>query len=391
MTVPRLRHWTIDVALRYWADHVLDREHHGFLNRICADGGPVPGDPKTALTQARCLYTYAHAMTLGAGPWAREAADSCKTFLVRHMWDDRAGGWRTRTGRDGTADDSVADGFKDAYDQGFILLSMAWYHKATGDPEALVWARKTMDFIDAVLADPEFGGYHERTWTEGEDYPLPRRQNPHMHLLEGLLAMFEVTGEREWIDRAAGIVDLLRTRFRDPATGTLREFMGRDWSDYPAPRGLIREPGHHMEWTWLLLHYRRLSGDDSVLPIADFLYGFAIRHGWETNPSLPFAAYDEVMADGTPLQTAKLLWPQTEALKAYLARWEFLGDEDAKQRAWRVLETLFGTYVDVETGVWRNRISREGEILEAEAPTRLLYHLYMALGEAIRVMPEWSD
>lgn len=388
MTVPPLKNWTLNVCLKYWAENVRDFEHGGFFTRLGADGRPVPDDAKTALTHLRLLFTYSHAVTLGAGPWAREAADSCFAFLTRRVWDESNGGWRMRVGRDGDPRAAGADSRKDCYDQGFALLAMAWYHVATGHPEALDWARRSIAFLDTVLKDAEYGGYHERTWTEGEAYPLPRRQNPHMHLLEGLLAMYEVTRENEWIVRAAAIVDMMDRKFRDPETGTLREFMGRDWSRFPGPRGLVREPGHHLEWTWLLLQYRRLSGDDKILPVAEFLYGFAIRHGIESDPALPLAAYDEVGPDGAIIEPAKLLWPQTEALKAFLARWELLGDADGKMRAERHLESMFRHYINLETGVWHNRISREGGSIEPDTPTRLLYHLYMSLAETIRVLPE---
>ncbi len=388
MPMPPLRDWTLNTCLKTWADIAQDSRHGGFFPRLGPDLRPVTEDPKPCLTIMRLLFTYAHATTLGAGPWARAAADSCYDFAVRHLWDETTGGWRMRVGCDGDPQGPGADPAKDTYDQGFVLLAMAWYHKVTGRAEPLDWMRRTMAFLDAEVRDPVHGGYHERLWKEGEPYPLPRRQNPHMHLLEGLLAACELTGERGWLERAAAIVDLMNRKFRDPANGTLREFMGRDWSDFPPPQGRVREPGHHFEWTWLLLHYRRLSGDDAVLPIADSLYGFAVRHGVENDPALPLAAYDEVAADGSVLTPSKILWPQTEAIKAFLARWEFLGDEDARMRAQRHLDAMFRHYIDTTSGAWCNRITRDGAPLETEVPTRILYHLYMALAEAIRVLPE---
>ena len=59
---------------------------------------------------------------------------------------------------------------------------------------------------------------------------LPRRQNPHMHLLEALLALHVATGEKNWLRRAGALVDLFKRRFVDPQTGALIEFFGEDWS-----------------------------------------------------------------------------------------------------------------------------------------------------------------
>src|SRR2546430_13023820 len=44
---------------------------------------------------------------------------------------------------------------------------------------------------------------------------LPRRQNPHMHLLEALLALHVATGEKNWLRRAGALVDLFKRRFAD--------------------------------------------------------------------------------------------------------------------------------------------------------------------------------
>ena len=88
---------------------------------------------------------------------------------------------------------------------------------------------------------------------------LPRRQNPHMHLLEALLALHAATGEKNWLRRAGALVDLFKRRFSDPQTGALIEFFAEDWSPRPGDEGRLREPGHQFEWVWLLYEYIALT------------------------------------------------------------------------------------------------------------------------------------
>ena len=47
---------------------------------------------------------------------------------------------------------------------------------------------------------------------------------------------------------------------------------------------------------------------------------------------MPPLAFDSIDATGKPIAQTKLMWSQTEAIKAFVARAEFLGDDDAAQR-----------------------------------------------------------
>ena len=102
------------------------------------------------------------------------------------------------------------------------------------------------------------------------------------------------------------------------------------------------------------------------------------------------AAFDEVAPDGTLVTGSKLLWPQTEALKAFAARAELLGDDAARALAQRHIAIFFERYLSVDTGTWRNRLARDGDVIDATAPTRILYHVVLGLAEAMRVFPEWA-
>ena len=386
--MPALRPWLIERCLPFWAETARDHDFGGFVGVVDENANPVVEAPKAALVQARQIYSFAHGRLLGADSSTTMAAMAAYDFLIDNMWDWKDGGFFHRVGRDGDPAGEGADTMKDFYDHSFVLFGLAWLHRATKDHRPLAWARKTMEFMDDALADPEYGGYHEND--RSDPYPLPRRQNPHMHLLEALLALYETTGEDDWLTRAGAIVELFHTRFLDTGTGTLREFMGRDFAEAPAPAGRIREPGHHFEWVWLLLHYGRLSGDTGVRETAGRLYRFAMDHGVETDPAFPAAAFDEAAPDGTLITDSKLLWPQTEAVKAFCARAELLGDADGRALAERHLAMMFERYLSAETGSWRNRLGRDGTVLDPTAPTRILYHVMMCVSEAMRVFPEMA-
>ena len=96
----------------------------------------------------------------------------------------------------------------------------------------------------------------------------------------------------------------------------------------------------------------------------------------------------EVTPEGELLTGSKLLWPQTEAVKAFAAQAEFFGDRNARALAEGHVALLFEHFLSAETGSWRNQIRRDGTVLDATAPTRILYHVMVGLVEVSRVFEE---
>ncbi len=366
----RLRTWIDEQALPLWADTGIDREHGGFVERLTLDGKPADDDYKRMRVQARQIYVYSHAALNG---WSGPALDTARqgyAFLCEHYWH-ADGGWIFSTRRDGGALDSL----REAYEQAFALFALAWYYRASGDAAVLDWARRTLAFMDERLADSVHGGFRESLPDR-----LPRRQNPHMHLLEACLALHEASGETAYLDRARRLVALLQDRFLETKTGTLGEYFTADWRPAAGEPGQRVEPGHHFEWVWLLHQYDRARGDD-VAAERDMLYRHATAHGVDEDG----LAYDGILRDGTADDTNKRLWPQTEAIKALVTRHEAAGDPEAADRLGRLLDTVFNRYLGVGSGYWVDQVDRRGRGIVEHAPASTFYHLYLAFREVLRV------
>jgi mannose/cellobiose epimerase-like protein (N-acyl-D-glucosamine 2-epimerase family) len=380
----QIRTWLAGHALPLWSHAGLDTEQGGFTEALTLDGKPLFDRDKRLRVQARQVYVYSHAHLLGwtppaGGPSALDAAAHGFRFMTENHWHEPGGGFVFSVRRDG----APADARIEAYEQAFVLFACAWYHRASGDPKALAWADRTMAFLDSALADPAHGGYFENPGRG-----LPRRQNPHMHLLEALLAMHAATGAPDWLARADTIVELFRTRFFDSATGTLGEFFGPDWSAAPGTEGRIVEPGHHFEWCWLLYQYGRARGID-ISDLAGALYRFAEDRGTDHDAG-PAAGlgFDAVLRGGDIHDSDKRLWVQTEAIKAQLACIEAAGsagDPDASARLAALLERLFTLYLAVGHGNWQDHLDRGGRGFAESAPASSFYHLFLALTEVLRV------
>ena len=137
-----------------------------------------------------------------------------------------------------------------------------------------------------------------------------RRQNPHMHLLEAVLALYETTGRARDFARADALVKLALERMIDPESGALLEDFSPDWKPL-LPRGENRvEPGHQFEWYWLLGEYRRLGG---IVPesVTDRLLMFGLDHGLDQSTGL---IVDAVTDSGSVMIPSFRSWPHAEGV-----------------------------------------------------------------------------
>lgn len=366
-----LNAWLTTRLLPGWIERAFDPARPGFVEYLGPDGTPEVGDLRTTLVTARLTYVFSHAHLLGV-PGALAAARHGFTFLT--------GACRRADGRfvhSCTAQGEVVDGRTDFYDLAFVLFALGWFAKATGEANALAIAGEVMAFLEAELAHPA-GGFREDTLDA-----QPRRQNPHMHLLEACHALAAVSPDPRWLAAADRLVQLMQEQMLDEA-GTLGEFFSEDWAAFPGPRGLIREPGHHFEWTWLLYHHERLTGSGGARETARKLHAFG-QHQVDVPANSSRLVVNEIDPKGRVLNGAALLWPQTEYLKALVARIEFEGDNDAAARLDRHLRLMFKHFVDRESGVWVNQIDERGRPISERVPVRVLYHLVLALAEVCRV------
>lgn len=364
--------WTYEKALPFWADRGLDRAGLGFVEHLDLQGNDARAPFKRMRVQARQVYVFSHAALTGFAP-GLEVARRGVDFILRHGRTSD-GVWARRLGRDG----GVLDPTPDFYDQAFVLFALAWWARASGDDSAIDLADRSLEGLDRVLGRSDGRGYHAERPDGSEAV-----QNPHMHLLEALLALYETTGAARFKERAIGVTRLFQEAFYDSATGSLAEYYDQEWRRAAGDRGRIVEPGHQFEWSWLLHHATRLTGED-LRSEARGLFRFAEANGLESDTGL---TWDEVLDDGTVNKRSYRSWPQTEALKAHLARFEFDGELNEARLA-QIVDNLLDRYLAVEPiGAWIDHFAADGSTISDKVPASTLYHVFLAFSELLRLRP----
>jgi mannose/cellobiose epimerase-like protein (N-acyl-D-glucosamine 2-epimerase family) len=374
--------WFRAVLLPFWLDASWDRRYGGFVERLDRHGRVAPLGYKRVRLQGRQIYVFAQAAVDGLLPEAAEAAKSGVEFVIRNAWNREEGGWVFKLSIDGR---QQLDEVRHLYCQAFVLFGFAWYMRCAKDPEVLGWIDKTLAFIDTRMTHPS-GGYWNMWTSSAERTYLPRLQNPHMHLLEALLVLAETTRIDEYLNRARKLVWLLRNRLCPPPHQRVGEYFDELWGLQAGPDGSRHEPGHQFEWIWILHQYRQLSGDTSIEQIVEPLLEYTLKHGVDRADNALFAVYDEIDAEGMPLVASKRLWPQTEMLKALLAAYEWSGERKYRTAAVSTLKMILQTYLRGGEPLFDEHYDRFGHRIVDDVPVSSLYHLYLALSEAARVL-----
>ena len=368
--------WVFASLLPFWRTRGVDSEAGGFHEKLDLDCRPIVRDGKRCMVQARQIYTFAQADMIGALDAGTDAAAVGRDFLLAHFAHPD-GGWRFRVSRDGRP----ADDTRDLYTQAFVLFALSWLHR-TGDRDARAHADRTLAFLDDEMSHPE-GGYREAVGGAPKSSHGERRQNPHMHLFEALLDWHEATDDRMWLDRSRAMAELLDRRF--VVDGSLREFFDDGLRPASGAPGQQVEPGHHYEWVWLLHRFRALGGGSDFDALASALYNFAEKQGIDAETG---EVLDAVTADGAPLQCGRRLWPQTEAIKAHIARFEATGDDAFIDRMTRQADAFHQAHIaGAPTGGWREHLDAKGGPLLSVLPASSLYHVTVAASEIRRLSP----
>jgi mannose/cellobiose epimerase-like protein (N-acyl-D-glucosamine 2-epimerase family) len=366
----RFAQWGLQTALPFWAAHGWDDVHGGFLESLALDGSPIRGEARRVRVQARQIYVFARAEHEG---WfaGLDLAEAAASLLLQRAWQaDGKPGWAHLL----TDQGAVANPVRDLYDHAFILLALAWLGRATGKSAWFDLADETLAWLDAAMADPA-GGYLESD--TGPQWP--RRQNPHMHLFEALLALYEATGRAEYLTRAGAIKTLFGRVFHDPAPAVVREFFNADWGRASGELGAVLEPGHLCEWAWLLHEYHRLSGD-LLDPAAKALFQTAMRIGVNPQTGLLYAA---VNVRGEVLDASSRTWMQTEWLRTavLMQRLDLSGAEAQVQRS---ASAVLDHHLDgVVKGGWIDQFDAGGAAVSDRVPASTLYHVFGSLAECV--------
>jgi mannose-6-phosphate isomerase len=358
-----LSSWLVRHAYPCWWSRGVDHARGGFHESLRLDGQPA-GEPRRARLYPRQIYAFSVAAELG---WSGPATDAVRQGLEALLADFRRpdGLYRGLVAPTGATLVERAV----LYDQAFVLLGFAGAHKALVDSSARDDARGLLARIHATLRNPH-GGFEESAPPS-----LPLLANSHMHLLEACLAWMDQDNDRAWSELAEEIVELALRRFHDPASGFIREFFDRQWTQVPGEDANAVEPGHQYEWAWLLLRWSQRVHNPRAHQLALQLIDHTEDHGVDQARAV---AINTLYSDGRARDARARLWPQTERVKATCLAGEVTHQQRYFEAATEATRSLL-KYLDTPTpGLWRDTMDEHGAFVEQLAPASSFYHIVSA-------------
>lgn len=353
--------------LPYWMNRMVDEQHGGFYGRITGAEQLMPEAEKGAILHARILWTYAAAYRLLQKEEYLTMATRAKRYLIDYFYDTDFGGiyWSL----DGKGE--PLDTKKQIYALGFAIYGLSEYHRATGDEEALDYAIRLFETIEAHSFDAVKNGYCEaltREWGEIADMRLSEKDanerktmNTHLHILEPYTNLYRIWKDERLDKQLRNLITLFLDRILDSETHHLRLF----FDDYWVSRGRMVSYGHDIEASWLLHEAALELGDAALLANVELV----IR-------KVADAASEGLASDGGMIYETNLetnhtdadrhWWVQAEAVVGYLNLYHHFGDEVALQRAIACWNFIKGRLIDTENGEWYWSLRADGTVNRAE-------------------------
>lgn len=357
----------IEKLLPYWHDTTLDKTNGGY---ILADDvqGPRAATEKQIVTQSRLIWTFSHLHLKGYSNEDRnylKAAGHGYRFLTDHFLDKRNGGYFWTTDLSG----KVLNDRKILYGQAFVIYGLVEFYRAGGEKEAL---RRAMDLyrdLQKNAYDKKDGGWLEHFTRDWKPILKPdpnavvevagyKSANAHLHLMEALTELYEVTLDEEVKRSLDEALRLNMTWFYPKDAGKSCFHRQPDWKEVTDPKSAGLSYGHNVEFAWLMIRAQKVVGT----PLAwDHFYNHlnhAMKYGYDRERG---GLYNRGADDQPATDTDKVWWVQAEMLAALTDALKHKPNAEYETALKKLLDFVASFMTDPADGVWLDTVTADGK------------------------------
>ncbi len=371
-------------CLDFYFPVAIDREKGGFFNAFLIDGTIYDRETKHLVGMSRMTYNAAIGFELFGDEMLRDAVRHGLNFLETVLRDPvlRGYGWVAKG-------DTVVDPSLKAYGHAFVLLAHATAARKIVPDAGL---RDVAALIEAhFIEGPQqlaIEGF-DAGWANPDSY---RGQNANMHLCEAMIAAYEATGSRPFLDRAIHIANKIAIEFPAAHGGFIHEHFTSDWAVDPEaakrandhtfrPEGF--QPGHHAEWAKLLLTLYRLTGEDRFKTRAAEIFDLAVTPFWDEARGGFYYTFDENLV---PIDRDKYHWLPSESFSAAYLLHKATGEQRYLDWYHKIWAWTWEYMVDRERGGWYLRVDENNQRYDEpkSPPVKADYHAISNCFEVLR-------
>lgn len=358
----------------------------GFFHYYRDDGQVYNAHHRHLVSSTRFVFNYAKAGHFFDNADYLNLARHGLDYLEQIHWDSAHQGYAWTLDHH-----QPEDSTRHCYGMAFVLLAYATAYEC-GITEARNGIDQTFDLMEQHFWLPEAGLYADEVSADWSELSSYRGQNANMHTCEAMLAAYEATKDKRFLDRAHTLAHNICQRQAAQGDGLIWEHYDTDWQidwDYNRdnPRHLFRpwgfQPGHQTEWTKLLLILHRHRPEDWMITRARDLFDRALAVAWDEEHG---GIYYGFAPDGSICDDDKYFWVQAEtfAAAALLAQ----ATQESAYWDWydRIWHYAWNHFVDHDNGAWYRILTRDNKAYSDEkSPAgKTDYHTMGACYEVIR-------
>tara|TARA_B110000914_G_scaffold173908_1_gene154951 strand:- start:1313 stop:2527 length:1215 start_codon:yes stop_codon:yes gene_type:complete len=341
----------IQTTMNFYHPRAIDPKG-GFFHYFRDDGSVYDAHARHLVSSTRFIFNYSEAARYFGNAEYLAAAHHGLDYLRSAHLNPQNGGY-TWLIKDGQAVDQT----NHCYGLAFVLLAYASAVKA-GITEAEAYVHETFALMEQHFWLPEHGLYADEASVDWKIVSPYRGQNANMHSCEALIAAFEATGHKPYLDRAMLLAHNICVRQTQTTQGQIWEHYDPTWRpdwnyNQHDPQNLFRpwgyQPGHFTEWAKLLLILDRYQPKPWLLVTAKQLFDQALEKAWDHEYGGVCYGFSP---SGDVCDADKYFWVQAESIAAAA----LLAQATGEQRYWDWYDTLWAYvwthFVDHEYGAW---------------------------------------
>lgn len=369
----------LDHVMPFWTRYAIDDD--GSINTCVQDDGNIISRDRWGWSQWRALWVFSKLFNCieRRTEWLEIAHGIYRRLMFYGQLPN--GHWPLLVDEAGIA----RRGYESLYTDGFAIYALVEYWRATSDDEALAVADRTFESAVIALDSDE----PPPTWP----YPTPNGYTPHGLSMLFSLAFFELaqaTAEEKHLAEALKHHQFVMTRFLQPKTGFVLEWLKRDHSSCASPLGTAVCPGHAIESMWFQIHIARTAPSAGTIEQAISAICFHLERGWDEEHGGLFLAIDSTGRSEIewPHANTKLWWPHTESLYATLLAYECCEEAWCLEWHQKVHDYCFARFRQPQYGEWTQKLDRYGNVIPSTLflPVKDPFHLPRALIYCIELL-----
>ncbi len=354
----------------YWLKHAIDES--GAINNCLDEDGTIISKERYIWSQGRALWTFSALYNrIEKKKEYLDVADGLFNYLV-NTGRDKDGKWLYRFDEKG----NILDEDISIYVDGFVLIGMTEYYKATGNELAKKIALETHDNVLERLNRP--GSY------KIAPYAIPEGMKTHgvnMIFSYFFYEMGKAFGREDICDEGYELALEIINKFYKEDKGYLAEFINADGSFTDCAEQRVCVPGHVIECMWFLITiFEDRNEKDNILKCCKIIKQH-INHGLDKEKGGLILAFDiegiEPCFWNKP--TYKPWWVQLETMVSTLYAYKHTKDDWFLDMHEQVSEFAYKYYPN-GYGEWINWLDKDCNVGGTAAlPVKDPFHLPRAL------------